>query len=489
MAPRTRSGNSETVPPTEMQIDFRDSMSAAATDDLLKQMAHKYTVFFRTGASRDVRQAQLRKKFIDMRCTLPAASQDALGAAANAAAASDASTKASVTPVPAAGPINDTQQQPAAQQRHLLMSDTGPASTLHSAACSSEETPVCSRSETAQVVSVAEVEALLQQLASAREDSGRLKAELAASQDVCDSLRTELALRAVGTDAVVHVVIQVTEAPPSPSNTDTTQSVSHAPTVQVPVRGSAASSPAAAAAAAAAVQPQPAPKAASTVMLSPPSPAPQQRQQPQQQQQTPLRKQQRQAPSPSTTQPSGSDWVFANLDFAAASSPETAHAAVTKFAATQLGMTDAAQQLSIKRVSQQRAGLAVVRLAGSHSERALRGAKTKLPSSCKVSIFRSLPPEQRHTAAMQRQSQRQPGFISTQEAAAARNAARNAVAFACTRLATARSPGGNRTLSPVAPDFCSPNSYAVLDVDPVPAETPAPAAANPAAVDVRRQDD
>lgn len=232
------------------------------------------------------------------------------------------------------------------------------------------------------------------------------------------------------------------------------------------------------------MQPQPAPKAASTVMLSPPPPAPQQ-----QQQQTPLRKQQRQAHSPSTTQPSGSDWVFANLPFAAASSPEVAHAAVTQFAATQLGMSGAALQFSITRVSQQRAGLAIVRLADSDSERALRGAKTKLPSSCEVSIFRSLPPEQRQTAAMQRQSQRQSGFISTQEAAAARNAARDAVAFARTRLAIARSPGSNGTLSPVAPDFCMPNSYAVLDVDPVPAEMLAPAAANPAAADVRRQDD
>jgi hypothetical protein len=461
-------------------------MSAEATDVLLKQMTHKYSVFPRTGANRELIRTQLREKFIAMGCTLPAASQDALGAAANATAATDASTEAAGSPVPAAGPIHDTQQQPAAQQRHLLMSETGPASTLQSAACSSEETRACSGSDTAQAFSVAEMAALLQQLASAREESGRLKAELAASQDVCDSLRTELALRTQNTDAVVHVVIQVTETSPSPSATNTTQSGSHAPTVQAPMRGNAASSPAAAAAtaAAAAVQPQPAPKAASTVMLSPPPPAPQQ----QQQQQTPLRKQQRQAHLPSTTQPPGSDWVFTNLPFAAASSPEIALAAVTQFAATQLGMTGAAQQFSIKRVSQQRAGLAVVRLADSDSERALRGAKTKLPSSCKVSMFRSLPPEQRQTAAMQRQSQRQSGFISTQEAAAARNAARDAEAFARTRLATARSPGSNGTLRPVAPDVCMPNSYAVLNVDPVPAEMPAPAAADPAAADMRRQD-
>ena len=452
-------------------------MSAETTDVLLKQIAHKHSVFPRTGASREVIRTQLREKFIAMGCTLPAASQDALGAAANAAAATYASAEAAGSPVPATGPIHDTQQQPAAQQRHLLKSETGPAFTLQSTACSSEETRACSGSDTAHVSSVAEMAALLQQLASAREESRRLKAELAASQDVCDSLRTELALRTQGTDAVVHVVIQVTETSPSPGATNTTQSGSHAPTVQAPMRGNAASSTAAATAAAA-VQPQPAPKAASTVVLSPPP----------QQQQTPLRKQQRQAHSPSTTQPSGSDWVFTNLPFAAASSPETAHAAVTQFAATQLGMSSAALQFSITRVSQQRAGLAIVRLADSDSERALRGAKTKLPSSCEVSIFRSLPPEQRQTAAMQRQSQRQSGFISTQEAAAARNAARDAVAFARTRLATARSPGSNGTLSPVAPDFCMPNSYAVLDVDPVPAEMPAPAAANPAAADVRRQD-
>ena len=462
-------------------------MSADATDDLLKQIAHKYLVNFRAGSSRDVRRSQLRKMFQEMGCTLPAASQDAFAAAANAAAATEASTEADVSSVPAAGPMLDTQQQPAALQRHLLMSDTGPSSTLQSAACSSEETHACSGSDTAQSFSAAEMAAVLQQVASAREESGRLQAELAASQDVCDSLRTELALRAEGTDAVVRVVIQVTETPPSPSAINITQSASHAPdTIQVPLRGNAASSPAAAAATAA-VRPQPAPKAASTLMLSPPSPAPQQRQQ-QQQQQTPSRKQQRQAHSASTTQPSGSDWVFANLPFAADSSPEIAHAAVTQFAATQLGMTGAALQFSIKRVSQQRAGLAVVRLADSNSERALRGAKAKLPSSCKVSIFRSLPPEQRQSAAMQRQSQRQSGFISTVEAAAARNAARDAVAFACTRLGSARSPGSNRTLSPVAADFSMPNSYAVLDVDPVPAEMPAPAAANPAAADVRRQD-
>ena len=484
MAPRTRSGNSETVPSASAQIDFRNSMSAEITDVVLKQIAHKYSVFPRPGTHREVIRAQLREKFIDMGCTLPAASQDALGAAADAAAATDASSEAAGSPVPAAGPIHDTQQQPAAQQRHLLMSDTGPASTLQPAACSSG-------SETVQTVSVAEMAASVQQLATAREEIGRLKAELATSQDVCDKLHTELALRAEGTDAVVHVVIQVTEASSSPSDTDTTQSVRHTQgTGQVPKRGRAASSPAAAAAT---QQLQSAPKAASAVMLSQPPPAPQQqqrqRQQQQQQQQTPLRKQQRQAHLPPTTQPSSRDWVFANLPFAAASSPEIAHAAVTQFAATQLGMTGAAQQFSITRVSQQRAGLAVVRLADSDSERALRDAKSKLPSSCEVSIFRSLPPEQRHSAAMQRKSQRQAGFISTQEAAAARNAARDAEAFARTRLGKARSPGSNRTLNPVAPDFCMPNSFAVLAVDPVPAEMSAPAAANPAAADARRQDD
>ena len=42
-------------------------------------------------------------------------------------------------------------------------------------------------------------------------------------------------------------------------------------------------------------------------------------------------------------------------------------------------MSGAALRFSITRVSQQRAGLAVVRLADSDSERALRSAKTKLP--------------------------------------------------------------------------------------------------------------
>ena len=105
MAPRTRSGNSETVPPTSTQIDFRDSMSAEATDVLLKQMTHKYSVFPRTGANRELIRTQLREKFIAMGCTLPAASQDALGAAANATAATDASTEAAGSPVPAAGRV------------------------------------------------------------------------------------------------------------------------------------------------------------------------------------------------------------------------------------------------------------------------------------------------------------------------------------------------------------------------------------------------
>jgi hypothetical protein len=182
-------------------------------------------------------------------------------------------------------------------------------------------------------------------------------------------------------------------------------------------------------------------------------------------------------------QPSGSDWVMSGLSFAAGSERETAKAAAIAFMVSQLNMADAAQQVSIVRVSRLIPGLAVIRLADSDSERAMRSAKAKLPSSCQVSIYRSLPPEQRRAAAMLRQSQRQPQYITAEEAAAARSAANSAAAFARSRLAAAaRSSGSSRTLSLAAPDFVMPNSFAVLEPGPV--SDAVPDAASPAAADV-----
>lgn len=200
-------------------------------------------------------------------------------------------------------------------------------------------------------------------------------------------------------------------------------------------------------------------------------------------------------------QPSGSEWVFAGLPFAAGSSRDAAHAAAADFAAQQLSMPDAAQRLTVLRVSGQRDGLAVVKLADRATERSLCNAKALLPRDCGVSIFRSLPPEQRAAAALLRQTQRQAALLTAADVAEARRAAKAALDFARQRTferRTSYTPSAFRPLHAFTP-IGIPSFYSVLHDEaasdaspdantltegstPPPAEAPAAKLAPPTAV-------
>lgn len=460
MPSQTRSGRSETVS-SEVATDLHLSMSATINVARLRQMAHKYHLSLRTGAERELIQSILRAHFEVLGVTVPEAATDTKRAEADDASAKIAFASESETSAIAAAPVADVEQSPAAQQRHLLTSDTG---TQQLAACRSHDA-ACSRPSNSGAVSVTEVAALLQQLQAARAESDQLRMELIASRDVCNSLRTEMHdLRTQGTDAVVRVVIQVTEAPPTPSISRSEGNSLHPPS-QPLSRGSGT------------------PLAAASVVQT--SKSTQQHRQEQQHQHHTLRQPSSQH-TPHLTpqqqqhsqqrQPIGGDWVMSGMAFAAGSKCETAKAAVTDFMVGQLSMANAARQISIMRVSHFTPGLAVVRLADRDTERAMRSAKAKLPSSCRVSIYRSLPPEQRHAAAKLRHSQHVPPvqYITTEEAATARSAADGAVAFARSRLAAAaRSSDSNRFPRPGVLDVLMPNRFVVLEtaaaVDAVPA--------------------
>jgi hypothetical protein len=166
---------------------------------------------------------------------------------------------------------------------------------------------------------------------------------------------------------------------------------------------------------------------------------------------------------PAATPPSGLDWVVSGLEFAAGSSRDAAHAAVAGFAAERLGMADAAPLITVLRVSSQRKGLAVVRLADKSVERALRSAKASLPRDCCVSIYRSLPPEQRGAAAQLRLASRREQLLMPQDVAAARCAAKAALDFARRRITNnRRSPSHRAFCPPPVSSFGVPSVFSVL---------------------------
>ena len=143
---------------------------------------------------------------------------------------------------------------------------------------------------------------------------------------------------------------------------------------------------------------------------------------------------------------------------------------VADFATQQLQMADAAQQLEVVRVSARSDGLAVIRLPSLAVERTLRTAKAKLPHGCMVSIFRSVPPEQRGAAAFLRQAQRQQPLLTAEEVAVAHGAAHAALAFARQRIAIGRRTSGPFASCPlpvVAP-LGTPSFYSILHDEPVP---------------------
>jgi len=119
----------------------------------------------------------------------------------------------------------------------------------------------------------------------------------------------------------------------------------------------------------------------------------------------------------------------------------------------------------------------------------LRSAKALLLGDCPVSIFRSLPPEQRSAAAMLRQARRQQQLLAPEEVAAARRAAEDALEFARRHAADKRRSPRHRAFCspPAAAPLGAPSRFSVLHDEsapdgPVPdAETPAEGSTPPTA--------
>ena len=423
-----------------------DSVSARAMRDLarvdaqdigrneLRQIAARCSVSLRPQADVEAWKTQLRRVLAPAADAAPAAPRQ-MGVP---------SPPMPVSPTSPALPCADASQTvaPAPQQPAAVQRPPQEASSSQSSAPAGASGP--------QVVGPAwrptasEHIGVLHRCKAAEDMAARRQAELVSLRAECDVLRVERdALRAERDSLLthsasqaaavadlasavesaaepVHIILQVHEAA-MPSTTiphaevTSAVSVSSPPQQHLPPPG---------------VPSQLRAQPASTPAAALPRNARQRQQQPRQQQRTQM------AP------PSSREWVFAGLDFPADSTHEQAAAAVAGFAVQQLQMADAAQQLQVVRVSARRDGLAVVRLRSPATERTLRTAKAKLPDGCTVSIFRSVPPEQRGAAAFLRQAQRQQPLLAAEEVAAARSAARAALAFARRRVAAARQDPG-----------------------------------------------
>lgn len=174
-------------------------------------------------------------------------------------------------------------------------------------------------------------------------------------------------------------------------------------------------------------------------------------------------------------QSGGRAWVFQGLPCAADCDVAAATADVRRFAAEHLSMPAAAQQsLQVLRTSPRIDGLAIVSVADGSAERELCRAKARLPASCGVSIYRSLPPRQRAVAAKQRRAP-QPRLSTADAVSEARRAAAEAVAFARDSLDAERRrkfQGGPRT--PLTPTPLGvPSRFSVLPIEPTSVLSPA----------------
>jgi hypothetical protein len=171
-------------------------------------------------------------------------------------------------------------------------------------------------------------------------------------------------------------------------------------------------------------------------------------------------------------------WVFCGLDFAAGSSSDVAAAAIQEFCMSKLALHDAAQHVTVSRVSKQKTGLAVVSVNDGAFVRRMCSAKARLPSTCRVSIFESVAPQRRDAAAQLRRSQHQTAQAAD-AVADARRAAADAVVFVQQHLV----PRRHRRPSalgphPAAAPLGIASRFAVLPVEPtshMPSGDPTPA--------------
>jgi len=436
MSTATRSRRSDTLS-VQLVADCRLATSADTVRADLQRLAKKYSVSVRPGASEKTIREQLRRHFSSsgVEATAdPAAAPAADPPSSPVPHASDASSSLSCTI--ASQLHTDPQQQPAAQQRLQHGPEPLASASQHP---SESGTHVSSSSRSP---SHAELASLLMRVRAAEDEAARLRAQASAS----DADRVRIVVQVT---EVVNLTVQVVEAPTASSGA--AQPAFPKPTVAPGEPHAQAISRAA----------PPTPASGPAAAAAPPPHSSQQQQQP--------------APAPQSL-----DWVISGLDFAAGSSRDAAHAAVADFATESLGMADAAPLITVLRVSGHRDGLAVIRLAGRSAERAMRSAKALLPHDCRVSIYRSLPPEQRGAAAQLRLARRSEQHLTPQEVATARHAAKAALDFARRRLADQRRSPSHRAFRPppVAVPLGVPSFFSVLHDES--ASTASPGAQAPA---------
>ena len=450
----TRSQRSDTLD-VQALADWRSATSPDTDIVEMRAMARRYHIQVRAGAGSEAIRAQLLR-LLEPRIALaeteaetpdaPPSSSPSLSASVSSPSLS---SQSSLSYASASELTRDPQQQPAAQQR-LQPGEEPPAIASQLSAASSTQAAASS-----QPITHAQYFAVLQRCMEAEDEADRLLAENV-------ELRADRVCLVVQVQEVITLDIRVWDATLAPS--DIRLPASSGLTASSGLRhtlrsGKTADTP-----------PTPASGPAAAATDSPHSP-----------------QQQQQQPAPA--QPSSREWVFSGLPLAASSSRDAAHAAVSEFASQRLGMADAAQTIQVVRVSSQRAGVAIVRLADRDTERALRSAKALLLGDCPVSIFRSLPPEQRSAAAMLRQARRQQQLLAPEEVAAARRAAEDALEFARRHAADKRRSPRHRAFCspPAAAPLGAPSRFSVLHDEsapdgPVPdAETPAEGSTPPTA--------
>ena len=399
--------------------DFR--MASMSTDFReLAGMAKRHCVDLPLSGRQDARLESLRRRLmrqlggVDM--AADAVTYIGPQPAAPPSPLSSISTSSSDVAEEDASPV----ERPAASQRPAPRVYEDDAAMPHAAhdACSFSccSVPECSSQCTAasQPLRCMQCPVLLQRLHAAEAEATRLRAALVETQSV-------------------SLVLQVT--PPHSSSDPVAQ-----PQVEAPPT----------------VQPPPAVPAERQLSQAAAVPLAAGRQQP-----APPRRQPEQP-----AQPCSEEWVFQGLSFARGSDSATAHAAVLE-CCNQLGISEAAQRTSIVRVSRHSNGLAVVRLSDGSTVRELCRSKAQLPLDCGISIYRSLPQQQRSAAAQQRQRRQPSPAVATEAAAAARSAAADALSFAerCLSAGRRSSGGAARCPAPTPAPLGVPSRFSVLTVE------------------------
>lgn len=429
---------SDVVSSTDAAMDWA---TVASLSDLaaLRKIAKRYNVSVRRGANAETVRRQLYAVMEPM---------DGIADAALAEfSVSDSSADLSQQSCTHnAAPISEAYTAPAAQQRPPRGPPRGLA-CVHATADDADLDHVTAQTAQGdssagcavpQPSSNAAIAPYLRRIASLEAEVQQLKLEAAAHQQAALQQQCQ----------PVKLVIHVQQPQPNSSSQEQQMAPDrqHAAPEQhaAPAPAAPSSQPATSATASAAALPQQ-PTATSRPSIDP-----------QQQPRLPAR-------SSST---GSAAWVFSGLDFAAGSSSDVAAAAVQGFCTSKLCLQDAAQHITVMRVSKQKTGLAVVSIDDGAFVRRMCSAKARLPRTCGVSVFESVAPQRRDAAAQLRRSQHH----AAQDAAPvanARRAAADAMQFAQHHLAPRRQrrPSALGPHPAVAPIGIA-SRFAVLPVEP-----------------------